>query len=60
MNTTEISQKLDSINWGTPQPHYIAREQAPEIFAMRLKQSGDAFLFDLFIAHLSSNNPPKL
>ncbi len=38
MHIIEISQKLDSIDWGTPQSHYPARGQAPEIYATRLKR----------------------
>jgi len=37
MQTTDIPQELDSIDWGTPQSHYPARGQAPEIYATRLK-----------------------
>jgi len=37
MYITEISQELDSIDWGKPQSHYPARGQAPEIYATRLK-----------------------
>jgi len=36
MQTTDIPQELDSIDWGTPQSHYPARGQAPEIYATRL------------------------
>ncbi|MCF6257638.1 MAG: hypothetical protein L3J98_11175 [Gammaproteobacteria bacterium] len=39
MYITEISQELDSIDWGKPQSHYPARGRAPEIYATRLNKA---------------------